>query len=150
MNMMMFGMTSLQMVVLTFNENNDLLIKEIEQGLYSPLAYFINISLVNLPWNLLMYMFMAIPPYFITGYNLHSYMNLVNYCLIVIATYVVGECYGTFVSIISGSAERAVAISPIVTQPMVMFAGFFLNDNSVAIWLSEFKYISYFRYIYLA
>jgi len=67
MNMMMFGMTSLQMVVLTFNENNDLLIKEIEQGLYSPLAYFINISLVNLPWNLLMYMFMAIPPYFITG-----------------------------------------------------------------------------------
>lgn len=53
--MMMFCFVSIQMMLLVFNENTDQTIKEIEQGLYSPGAFFWTVSLVNAPINLVMY-----------------------------------------------------------------------------------------------
>jgi len=148
--MMMFCFVSIQLMLLVFNENTDLTIKEIEQGLYSPGAYFWNVSLVNAPMNLIMYWTMAITSFFICNLNFENWYNLANFMAIVTTVYFMGDAWGTFISGIAGSAERAVTITPVITQPLAMFAGFILNDKSVPVGLIWLKYISFFRYVYLA
>jgi hypothetical protein len=94
--MMMFCFMSIQMMLLVFNENTDLLIKEIEQGLYSPGAYFWNVTLVNAPMNLVMYYAIALSGFFICNMNFHTWMNLVNFLAITTCVYFIGDAWGTF------------------------------------------------------
>jgi hypothetical protein len=84
------------MMLLVFNENTDLLIKEIEQGLYSPGAYFWNVTLVNAPMNLIMFYLIAVSGFFICDMNFHSWMNLVNFLAITTCAYFIGDAWGTF------------------------------------------------------
>lgn len=93
---------------------------------------------------------MAITSFFICALNFNSWWNLFNFMAITTTVYFIGDAWGTFLSGIAGSAERAVTITPIITQPLAMFAGFFLNDKNVPVGMIWLKYISFFRYVYLA
>lgn len=87
--------------------------------------------------------------FFISNFNFNSWWNLFDFILINLVTLLIGDAYGTFLSVISGSPERSIMIMPILTQPLQMFAGFVLNDKDIPLYFLPFKYISFFRYIYL-
>jgi hypothetical protein len=42
----------------------------------------------------------------------------------------------------------AVTLTPILIIPFMLFAGFFVNQSNIPIWLIQFQYLSFFKYGY--
>ncbi|CAF2054581.1 unnamed protein product [Rotaria magnacalcarata] len=53
---------------------------------------------------------------------------------------------GSVISVIANSPEQAQAIQIPILLPLMVFGGFFLNNNSGQVWLNWIKYISWFYY----
>ena len=54
--------------------------------------------------------------------------------------------FGYFLSSIFNKEEMAVAISPVIMMPIVLFGGQFANSGNIQAWISWFQYISPIRY----
>merc|ERR1719222_966558 len=57
---------------------------------------------------------------------------------------------GYLLSCLSPNVDVALAIAPVVIIPFMLFGGFFLNSDSVPVWLSWLKWVSWFIYSYEA
>ena len=147
MGLLFSGISSM---IISFNENTELLIKEMEQGLYSPLSYYISVSVANFPWNLCSALLLSIPMFFINNMNFEHWYNLTNWAFITIVGCIVADAWGVFLSCWGGTKEKSIVLLSAVTQPLSLFAGFYIADGSVPLVLMPLKFISFFRYIYLA
>jgi hypothetical protein len=46
--------------------------------------------------------------------------------------------------------QLAVTLTPVLIIPFMLFAGFFVNQDQIPVWLIEFQYLSIFKYGYQA
>lgn len=69
---------------------------------------------------------------------------------ILILIYSAGGSYALIISTIFSDKQLAVTLTPVLIIPFMLFAGFFVNQNNIPIWLIEFQYLSFFKYGYQA
>lgn len=60
------------------------------------------------------------------------------------------ESLGLISATLAKNIEQAAVISPILILPAMLFAGFFVKQDSVPVILLPFKYISIYKYGYQA
>lgn len=63
-----------------------------------------------------------------------------------ILTYWSGTGYGLLVSALIPKMEVAMAIAPVVIVPLMVMAGFFVNQNNIPVYLIWIEYVSMFKY----
>lgn len=58
--------------------------------------------------------------------------------------------YSLIISALIADKQLAVTLTPVLIIPFMLFAGFFVNQNNIPIYLIEFQYLSIFKYGYQA
>jgi len=67
-----------------------------------------------------------------------------------ILIYAASGSYALIISTLFSDKQLAVTLTPILIIPFMLFAGFFVNQDNIPIWLIEFQYLSFFKYGYQA
>jgi hypothetical protein len=80
--MMHLNMFAITASIVIFNQNADLVIKELEAGLYKVETSFLVTFFVNLPVNLTLNLFQGLAVFFIGNMNFHSWENLAVFIMI--------------------------------------------------------------------
>jgi len=118
-------------------------------GMYRVDTYFIAKQLVDLPLYLVEPVILTSILYWMVGLNPDVLRFFVACGIILLVTQVVLSV-GYFLSCLSPNVDVALAIAPVVIIPFMLFGGFFLNSDSVPVWLSWLKWVSWFVYSYEA
>ncbi|CAG2164007.1 unnamed protein product [Oppiella nova] len=132
-------------VVTTFCIELPVFLREHNNGMYRVSAYFLSKILAELPsfmFNPLLYVSIF---YWMVGLNsgIKEFCICVAICLLVADT----ACsFGYLVSCMSSGITMALTIAPTIIMPMMIFGGFFLNNDSIPVYFVWFKYISWFYY----
>jgi hypothetical protein len=69
---------------------------------------------------------------------------------ILILIYASAGAYALIISTLFADKQVAVTLTPILIIPFMLFAGFFVNQENIPVWLIEFQYLSFFKYGYQA
>lgn len=56
--------------------------------------------------------------------------------------------YSLIVSCLIAEKQLAVSLTPVLIIPFMLFAGFFVNQDNIPVFLIEFQYLSFFKYGY--
>ena len=64
--------------------------------------------------------------------------------------YSTAGAYALIISTLFSDKQLAVTLTPVLIIPFMLFAGFFVNQSNIPIWLIEFQYLSFFKYGYQA
>jgi ABC-2 type transporter len=67
-----------------------------------------------------------------------------------ILIYSASGSYALIISTLFSDKQLAVTLTPILIIPFMLFAGFFVNQDNIPVWLIEFQYLSFFKYGYQA
>jgi len=123
--------------------------KEHYGGMYRVDTYFIAKQLVDLPLYLVEPVILTTILYWMVGLNSDVGRFFVACGIVLLVTQVVLSV-GYLLSCVSPNVDVALGIAPVVIIPFMLFGGFFLNSDSVPVWLSWLKWISWFIYSYEA
>lgn len=82
----------------------------------------------------------------------HSFYILTHWFLVFIMVLIYSSAgsYALIISTIFSDKQLAVTLTPVLIIPFMLFAGFFVTQDNIPIWLIEFQYISFFKYGYQA
>jgi ABC-type multidrug transport system ATPase subunit len=141
-------MVTLQFAIIIFTTGQDLMIKELSQGLYGIGPHYMTLLFAHLPINMLMILPFSIVWFFIANMNFVTQWHLLIILVIHVLNYFCCEAWSTLVSILAGNSERSLHLSNIIFFMFVLFAGFFINDQDVNVWMSPFKYLSFMRWLF--
>ena len=64
----------------------------------------------------------------------------------IILIYLSAGSYALVIGTLVSDREVAMALTPITITPLMLFAGFFIDQGSIPWYLYEFEYISFFKY----
>jgi ABC-type multidrug transport system ATPase subunit len=117
--------------------------------LYEVLPFYCAAFCVNLPLELVPQLMNGAVVYFMAGLRPGA-EAFVTFAGILALENFVGIGLGMVLSASLKSVEMAPQVAPAVVVLFLMFSGFFLNDNSVPVYLSWMKYISFIRYAFIA
>jgi ABC-type multidrug transport system permease subunit len=67
---------------------------------------------------------------------------------LLILIYATAGSYALIISTLFSDKQVAVTLTPVLIIPFMLFAGFFVNQDNIPIWLIEFQYLSFFKYGY--
>jgi ABC-type multidrug transport system permease subunit len=54
--------------------------------------------------------------------------------------------YALIIGALVSDRQVAMTLTPLVVTPLMLFAGFFIQQDSIPPYLYEFEYISFFKY----
>lgn len=69
---------------------------------------------------------------------------------LLVLIYSAAGSYALIISTLFSDKQLAVTLTPILIIPFMLFAGFFVNQDNIPIWLIQFQYLSFFKYGYQA
>jgi len=117
--------------------------------MYGILPYYLAVFLVNLPLEMI--------PQIVYGSIVYNMANLrggfehfATYIGILILENFVGIGLGMILSASLRSVEMAPQLAPACVIIFLMFSGYFLNEDSIPVYLEWLKYISFIRYAFQA
>jgi len=58
--------------------------------------------------------------------------------------------YSLIIGTLFSDKQLAVTLTPVLIIPFMLFAGFFVNQDNIPVYLIEFQYLSIFKYGYQA
>lgn len=88
--------------------------------------------------------------YFAIGYNTVFWWKFPLFLVITILIYNAATGYALVISSLVSDKQLAVTLTPVLIIPFMLFAGFFVNQENIPVWLIEFQYLSIFKYGYQA
>ena len=62
--------------------------------------------------------------------------------------YFAGSSYGLIISVFVPKFQVAIALTPVLILPFMIFAGYLVNQENIPYFFYEFEYISPFKYIF--
>jgi ABC-type multidrug transport system permease subunit len=60
--------------------------------------------------------------------------------------YLCAGSYALIIGTLVSDRQVAMTLTPIVVTPLMLFAGYFINQASIPNYMYEFEYISFFKY----
>ena len=120
-------------------------LREHFNGMYRSDVYFFSKQLAELPIFIIMPIISTTIFYFMAGMNPGFDRFLITCSVFVLLTQIVVSV-GYLMSCITNSIQIAIALAPAILVPLMLFGGFFLNNESVPDWLIWLKYLSWYKY----
>ncbi|XP_065564750.1 protein white-like isoform X2 [Artemia franciscana] len=132
-------------VVNVFTEEISVFLHEHDNGMYRTDVYFLAKTMSDLPRFIILPVLFLMLPYFTIGLNpsIDRFIIAAGICILVALC---ATSYGYMVSCASPNLATALAISAPMMVPLMLFGGFFLNNNSVPFYFVWLKYLSWFMY----
>lgn len=85
---------------------------------------------------------------YISNFNYSNFLYVLVCILFLI--YNASSGYALILGTIFSDKQLAVTLTPVLIIPFMLFAGFFVNQDNIPVWLIEFQYLSIFKYGYQA
>ncbi|EYC22686.1 hypothetical protein Y032_0016g2897 [Ancylostoma ceylanicum] len=132
-------------------------IREYQANTYSPIAYFIaanaadSMQYVLFPtaYSLIVYSLAGTLVKHEFGYS-RSFQQYLRFNILNVVVANLSASLGYAAACICGTAPIAVTFVPIITSPLFVFAGFFIDLRSLPFYFKIFPHISWFKYAYEA
>lgn len=122
--------------------------REVGNDMYSVGAYFWSKICSEAPFSILIpFIFGAIVYYPLKLNTTHGY-NFWIFQAVLVLVYNASQGYGLVVSTAIPDKTIAVALTPLVMVPPMMFTGFFLPQSQIPSFLDPIKYVSLYKYGY--
>jgi len=143
-------LNAIQNVILIFPEERPCFLREVNNNMYGPSAYFWSKITSELPFSLMQPVIFTCIVYFVIGLNAINATFFFMFMLIMILTYNSAQGYALVISAGFSDKQLAVTLTPVLIIPFMLFAGFFVASSNIPYFLREFEYISIFKYGYNA
>lgn len=147
MNMAFNG---IQNVILIFPDERPVFLREVNNNMYDVGPYFWAKVFSELPHGILTPLVFGCIVYFAIGYNTVFWWKFPLFLVITILIYNAATGYALVISSLVSDKQLAVTLTPVLIIPFMLFAGFFVNQENIPVWLIEFQYLSIFKYGYQA
>ena len=158
---MTIAFNSIQNIILIFPDERPVFLREVNNNMYSVSAYFFGKVIAEIPASILTPVIYGSIVYFSIGlstvyawkFPLYCKFNIYETTFLVgllILIYAASGSYALIISTLFSDKQLAVTLTPILIIPFMLFAGFFVNQDNIPIWLIEFQYLSFFKYGYQA
>jgi len=132
-------------VVNVFCRELPIFLREHFNGMYRTDTYFLSKQFAELPLFLVTPLIFCSIMYFMVGLDPKVDKFFINVGIVELVVQVVVS-FGYFISCLSSSVDVALGIAPAIIVPFMLFGGFFLNNESVPVWLDWIKHLSWFKY----
>lgn len=144
----MTGMASINGSLGTFSLERAVFIRERMSKSYTSSAYFIGRFCSEVPLFVFLPFLYGVIVYFAVELSLVNAGKFFIFVALHMLGWWAGSGYGLFLSTIFPSLEVALALVPVLIVPLFVVAGFFVNQDSIPVWLTEFEYISTFKWLF--
>ena len=140
------GFSALSNVSQIFPSERPVFLREVNNGMYRVSAYFWAKILSEFPAAIVIPLIQSAIVYWLVGLNNEVWYKFPTFLLNFILLY---NSFGGFGYILGAAiSDKQVVniITPVLVVPLMLFAGFFVNQESIPLFLTPIKYISIFRY----
>lgn len=145
---MTIAFNSIQNIILIFPDERPVFLREVNNNMYSVTAYFFGKVIAELPASILTPVIFGAIVYFAIGLSTVFAYKFPLFLGILILLYSAAGSYALIISTMFADKQLAVTLTPVLIIPFMLFAGFFVNQDNIPIWLIEFQYMSFFKYGY--
>lgn len=138
-------MFSIQSVLLTFPLERGLFLREQANRMYGVLPYYLTKTCVEVPYQLSMPILFSLLIYWAIGFRntAKAYFTFLAALFVLVF---LGNSLGVMVSSMFSNVRSAFAVVPVILMPLMLFAGFMSNVETIVIWLRWLQYLSPIRY----
>jgi len=138
-------MTAMFSVLLLFIIERPVFLREYANKTYGTWTYFVSKSIIEIPFQFIFPIVFSFMVYFAAGMTVEIGRFLV-FNLILIAVVLCATSVGLFIGWVFDNPSKATAGSMMIMMPYIIFGGFFVNLNTVYVWLRWITYLSPIRY----
>lgn len=142
-------MQALLPVPITFSEERKVFLKEENAGLYTLPQYFLSRNLIELPYTIIVPMIYLLINYWMVGLANTAEQFFTLYFIIVVMSFSAASL-GLFIGCYYDDPKLMSSVLPNFTMPLLLFAGFFKNYQSIPVWISWMRFLSPFSYNFTA
>eukprot|EP00667_Euglena_gracilis_P009350 EG_transcript_9492 len=140
-------MPSLMGIVHTFPAEKAVLRREHANGMYSIFPYFFSKFVSELPFQVLLPVIYSSIFYWLVGLN-PGVGQFFIFMGIIILLNAAATSMGIWISAMAPSVSVALALSPAIMLPFILFAGFFSPGSAMPDWCSWMKYVTFYWYAF--
>jgi ATP-binding cassette, subfamily G (WHITE), member 2 len=132
-------------VLFAFLQERSLFLREYASKTYGVIPYYLSKTLIDIPFLVLIPLLYAQIVYYGVGITITLEKVLVfNFALVCLVF--ANTSFGFFIGSVFTKEAVAVAMAPLWIIPMIIFSGFFVNLDTVYVWLRWIQYLSPIRY----
>lgn len=144
------GMMQNIMGVLTaFGNERGAVLREQDNGMYRTFPYFVARVMVDIPLKVLQPCIFGTISYWALGFQ-PSGEKYVICIIILVLLALAGNAIGLFIACVFQDLAVALMVAPLAILPLMMFSGFFINPDSMPVYLAWIQWISPMKYAYSA
>ncbi|KAH0951022.1 hypothetical protein HN011_009710 [Eciton burchellii] len=143
-NMLFLMYTSMTITILSFPLELPVLLKENFNRWYSLKAYYLAITVSDVPFQAIFCILYVSIVYFLTGQppEIMRYSMFMSICLLIaFVAQSVGLVVGAAMNV-----QNGVFLAPVMSVPFLLFSGFFVSFDAIPVYLRWITYLSYIRY----
>lgn len=132
-----------------FTAEKQVFVREYISNYYDLPAYFLSKTCIELPFTLVFSFITATAIYFMVGL-VNTVSQYLVFSTIMMLTSIIGTSLGTFFASLFDEFTLALAITPLVLLPLMLFSGLYMNIGSIPVYFNWLQYISPMKYAYQA
>ena len=134
----------------SLSTDKSLFIREQASKTYNPAAFYLSKLLFDIPFDQIMVFIMSFFLYLVVGLSLDSAGQIFFFVFVIILLDFTTRGWGNFLLIALPNLEAASAATPFVVIIQLLFAGLFINYDSIPVYLKWLEYMSMFKYSWSA
>ncbi|XP_054002971.1 ATP-binding cassette sub-family G member 4 isoform X1 [Hylaeus anthracinus] len=143
-NMLFLMYTSMTITILSFPLELPVLLKENFNRWYSLKAYYLAITVSDIPFQAIFCILYVTIVYFLTSQPADTmrFSMFIGTCLLIsFVAQSVGLVVGAAMNV-----QNGVFLAPVMSVPFLLFSGFFVSFDAIPVYLRWITYLSYIRY----
>jgi len=136
---------SVTALVNSFPSERVLFMREHGNRMYSLFSFYMSKVFSDTPFQILTTTIFATIIFWMIGFS-NSVADYLYFLLILILVANVGSALGLMIGILAPNSSVAIAVTPAVLLPFMIFSGFFVNSDSIPVYFIWVPWISFVQY----